>query len=189
MASENSNRVRMWSFRRAPREFQRLFPEGRDSDWVAHVPEPERDAVESSLLQWRPVYTVRFAKLADRSIVYFGAPRDALQLIGERGMLADPLPAGRERRAAVRVRIECPSQYATPQHVGFGHTIDMSSTGVAFTTETLLAQDAEVTLHVAWPVRLEGGGPVEFSAVGKLARAEPMKAAMQMDSVSFSIKD
>jgi len=178
----------MWSFGQAPPEFQTLFPEGRHSDWVVHVPESERHELEFPLLQWRPVYPVRSTELADRSVVYFGAPREALKLIAERGeRITTPLPPDQERRAAVRVRIECPSRYQTPKQAGSGYTIDMSSTGIAFTTETLLTRDAHVTLRVTWPVRLEGDVPVEFHAAGKLARSEPMKAAMQMDSVSFSI--
>ena len=190
MAFQVTGRVRMWSFYKSPREFQRLLLEGRDSDWVAHVPESERPAVESSFMLWRPVYPVRLVELKDGSAVYHGAPRLALELIAERGkLLIGPLPKGQERRTAVRVRIDCPTRYETPQQVGFGHTIDMSTTGVAFTTETLLARDTEVTLQMTWPVRLEGGVPVEFCAVGKLARSEPLKAAMQMDSVRFSIED
>ena len=190
MGPETPERVRMWSFGQAPREFQRLFPEGRDSDWVAHVPESERPAVESSLLQWRPVYPVRVAQLKDRSSVYHGAPREALELIVERGKLVSiPLPAERERRAARRVQMECASRYETSKQAGFGHTLDVSSMGIAFTTETLLAGDTEVTLRVAWPVRLESGVPVEFYAAGRLARAEPMKAAMQVDRMAFSIQD
>jgi len=180
----------MWSFYKSPREFQRLFLEGRDSDWVAHVPESERHAVESSLMHWRPVYPVRLVELKDRSAVFHGAPRLALELIAERSKpLIGPLPTGQERRAAVRVQIDCPTRYEALQQFGFGHTIDMSTTGIAFTTETLLARDTEVTLQMTWPVRLEGGVPVEFCAAGKLARAEPVKAAMQMDSVRFSIED
>lgn len=178
----------MWSFGQAPPEFRTLFPEGRDSDWVVHVPESDRHEVEFPLLQWRPVYPVRSTELADRSVVYFGAPREALKLIAERGeRIATPLPPGQERRTAVRVRIECPSRYQTPKQTGLGYTIDMSSTGIAFTTETFLARNTHVTLRVTWPVRLEGDVPVEFHAAGKLARSEPAKAAMQMDSMSFSI--
>jgi hypothetical protein len=189
MASETPKRVRMWSFRKAPPEFQRLFPEGRDSDWVAHVPESELPAVEPSLVQWRPVYGVRSVELKDRSVVSHGAPREALEMIAERGKpITGPLPEGQERRTAMRVQLECPSQYTTRDQMGFGHTIDMSRTGIAFTTEALLARDTEVTLRVTWPVRLEGGVPVQLYAVGKLARAEPTKAAMHMDSFGFSIE-
>lgn len=180
----------MWSFRQAPPEFQTLFREGKDTDWVAHAPESERQAIEPSLLQWRPVYPVQSAELADRSVVYHGAPREALDLIAEiDAPVAGSPSTGQERRTANRVAMTCPSRYKTPAEIGFGHTIDISTTGIAFTTESLLARNLEVTLRVKWPIRLESGAPVELYAVGKLARAEPMKAAMQIDSMSFSIEN
>lgn len=180
----------MWSFRQAPHEFQMLFREGRDTDWVAHAPEAERQAIESTLLQWRPIYPVQSTELADRSVVYHGAPREALDSIAERGApVIGSLSASQERRTGIRMAVSCPSRYKTPAKTGFGHTIDMSTTGIAFTTESMLARNTEVTLRVKWPIRLESGVPVELYAVGKLARAEPMKAAMRIDSMNFSIED
>lgn len=188
MSPETPKRVRTWPFRRAPVKFQKLFPSGSDLDWVAHVPESERDAVEPTVLQWRPVYPVRLAELADRSVVYLGAPRQAVDLCRGREIVTQPPPAGLERRMAPRVQMECPSRYETSTRTGFGHTIDLSSTGIAFTTETLLASNTKVTLDVNWPVRLEGDVPVEFHASGELVRVEPVKAAMQVDQVGFSIR-
>jgi hypothetical protein len=190
MASEKSERVRMWSFRQAPREFQTLFREGKDTDWVAHAPESERQAIEPSLLQWRPVYPVQSTELADRSVVYHGAPSDALDLIAEHGSpVTGSLSPSQERRKGIRVAMTCPSRYNTHTEIGFGHTIDISVSGIAFTTESLLARNTDVTLRVKWPIRLESGVPVALYAVGKLARAEPMKAAMQIDSMSFAIEN
>jgi hypothetical protein len=181
--------VRMWSFPQTPREFQTLFRQGKDSDWVAHVPKTERQSIESSLLQWRPVYPVQSIELEDRSVVYHGAPRMALELLTEHSMPGSrPLPPSQERRTGIRLQVAYPSRYMTPTQVGFGHTVDISRTGIAFTTETLLARNTGVTLRMRWPVRLEGGVPVEFHAVGKLARTEPTKAAMKIDGVSFSIE-
>ncbi len=142
----------MWSFRHAPREFRTLFREGKDTDWVAHAPESERQAIESSLLQWRPVYPVQLTELADRSVVYHGVPREALDLIAEHGLpVAGSLPANQERRTGIRVTNICPSRYRTSTELGFGHSIDMSTTGIAFTTESLLAGNTEITLRVKWP--------------------------------------
>ena len=178
----------MWSFRQAPPEFQNLFPEGRDSDWLAHVPETERHAVGPSMLKWRPVYPVNLAELVDRSIVYFGALSQATDRLSERlSSVMEPRSPGQERRSAVRVKFECPSRYETSTRVGSGHTIDMSSTGIAFTTETLLARNTKIALHVSWPIRLEGGVPVALYATGELVRAEPTKAAIQVDRIGFSV--
>jgi len=179
----------MWSFRQAPREFQMLFREGKDADWLAHAPESERPAIESSLLQWRTVYPVQSTELADRSVVYHGAPREALDLIAESGApVTGALFTSQERRTGIRVAMSCPSRYKTPAKTGVGHTIDISVTGIAFTTESLLARNSEVTLRAQWPIRLESGVPVELFAVGKLARVELMKAAMQIDNMGFSIE-
>lgn len=193
MASETPKRVRIWSFHQAPPEFRELFPEGGDADWVAYVPLAERPVLEPLLLRWRGVYPVRSTELPDRSVVYWGAPREAMRLITEQGKsVTDRTPAGNERRAAVRVQIVCPSRYEThsePRQVGLSYTIDMSKTGIAFTTESLLPANAEITLHVTWPVRLEGDVPVELHAAGRLARAEGMKAALQLDGMTFSVAE
>jgi PilZ domain-containing protein len=116
-----------------------------------------------------------------------------MQLIAKQGKSgASRPPAGRERRAGGRTQIVCPSRYEThsePRQAGTGHTIDMSDAGIAFTTESLLPPDAMITLHVTWPVRLEGDVPVELSATGRLARTEATRAALRLDSVSFSIAE
>jgi hypothetical protein len=116
-----------------------------------------------------------------------------MALITERGKpTGGHAPDDHERRAAVRVRIECPSRYETnsgPKQSGVGHTIDMSNTGIAFTTESLLPADAKLTLLVRWPVRLEGDIPIELHAAGRIARTEEMKAALEVDSISFAIAE
>jgi hypothetical protein len=193
MASETPNRIRMWSFDQVPSEFRELFPDGGNSDWVVYAPPDQRQVLEPSLLRWREVYSVRATELPDRSVVYWGAPRDAIRLIAERGkpLIGRP-PYGEERRAAVRVKLECPSRYETlsePKQAGVGHTIDMSTTGIAFTTESSLPANAQLTLQVMWPARLEGGVPVELHAAGRLARTEATMAALQLDNMNFSIAE
>jgi len=157
------------------------------------VPQDRRQFVEPVLLPWRRVYTVRSAELADGSVVYWGAPREALRTIAEQGKaVPGGAPDGHERRAAVRFRLECPIRYEThaePRQVGVGHTIDMSNTGIAFTTESLLPANVQLTLQVTWPVRLEGEVPIELHATGRLSRAEAMKAALQLENMSFSIAE
>lgn len=190
MASETLKRASMWPFRQAPPELRGLFPEGGDVDWVAYVPQSLREVLEPSLLRWRGVYPVRSAQLPDRSVVYWGAPREAIRLIAERGKsVTGRIPTGIDRRAAFRVQIACSSRYEThsePKQVGLSRTIDMSDTGIAFTTESLLPANTEVTLHVTWPKRLEGDVPVELHAAGRLARSEAMRAAIQLESMRFS---
>jgi PilZ domain-containing protein len=190
MASETPQRVSIWSFHLAPPDFRELFSEGGDADWVVYVPPAQRRIVEPSLLRWRDVYPVRSVELTDRSVVYCGAPREAMQMITKKGKsVVGPTP-DKERRAADRVQIVYPIRYEThtqPKQIGMGHTIDMSNGGIAFTTESFLPANAPVTLHVAWPVRLDGTVPIELIAAGRLARTEAMRAALQLDRLSFSI--
>jgi hypothetical protein len=71
--------------------------------------------------------------------------------------------------------------------MGAGRVIDMSSSGVFFTTESLLRRNTRVALHVAWPVRLDGDVPVELFAEGKLVRTERTRAALQYDRIAFRV--
>ena len=186
----------MWRFSQAPLEFRELFPEAEDSDWVAHVPQSLRQALEPMLLRWNAVYPIHSAVLTDQSVVYCGAPRQALEFLAKhshliaRADLNSDFNNGEERRTAVRVQLVCPSRYEThtePKQIGTGHTIDMSNSGIAFTTESLLPTNVKGTLHMKWPARLPGNVPVELRAVGRLARTEVRSAALQLDSVGFAI--
>jgi hypothetical protein len=185
---ETPKRVSIWSFHQAPPEFRESFPESGPHDWVVYVPLAERPIMEPSLLRWRDVYPVRSTELPDQSAVFCGAPSEAMRLIVEQGHSINGRK-GTDRRAAARVPIAYPSRYelSEPKQSGMGRTIDMSSAGIAFTTESLLPPNARVTLHVEWPVRLDGNVPVELHASGRLARSESTRAAMQLESVSFSV--
>jgi hypothetical protein len=157
------------------------------------VPAPERLTVEPYLIRWRPVYPVASMELSDQSVVYCGAPEESLHLIRKRGRPARGLPPGKaERRAEVRVQLEWPSQYQThgeSKQTALGHTIDWSRAGVSFTTDGLLSTDTNVTLHVAWPIRLAGDVAVQFRAHGRVVRVEETKAAMQVEEISFAVLD
>ena len=190
MAADTGNRIQMWPFRRAPVDFQSLFSSGAEADWLVHVPAVERELAESLLLRWQRIYPVERRELADGNWIYWGAQTEALASLVQWGTATGDSPAGQERRAGTRVRIACPTRYETPaepKHSGRGQTIDIGSGGIAFTTESWLPSDAEVIVRVTWPVPLEGDVPVELRAVGKLARAEPMKAALRMEDLTFSI--
>jgi hypothetical protein len=190
MAPNVRQQVRIWPFRQTPPEFRVLFPESGGEDWVAHVAEPALTAVERALLRWHRIYPVRSVVLPDGSRVYCGAPRQAMAAIAELGEPAGPPSLGDERRDAPRVRLECLTRYetaTTPKKIGMGHTVDMSRSGISFTTESLLDENSKVTLSVAWPVTLEGDIRVELHAVGRLVRAEATRAALRLETMNFGI--
>ncbi len=190
MAEDSLQRVRIWRFCGAPPEFQQLFPDAQGYDWIAHAAALENEIIGPSLLGWRSIHPVKTVTLADGSTVFWGAPSAAVASIAALGKpAAETSPTGAERRTAVRIRIDCPARYEThsePKRMGEGHTIDISVSGIGFTSESLLALGASITIHIGWPIRLEGGIPVELRAVGRIVRADLTRAAMQVDETGFS---
>ncbi len=167
--------IREWFFRSAPRRFQEeLFPKGQDLDWLVHVPKTFVHSAESLLLRWQPLHPVTSVRLPDGSSVYLGAPSEAVNLLADKYPRPSAAPpSGRERRSTVRIPIQCPGRYevhSRPRQTGVGLTIDMSSSGVLFTTESELPVNGKVTLHVAWPTRLEPDRIVELRAAGTVTR-------------------
>ncbi|MDP8988769.1 MAG: PilZ domain-containing protein [Acidobacteriota bacterium] len=169
-----------------------LFLEGNNADWVASVPEPLASVIEPHMLRLRKLHPVSSVRLADGSIVYWGAPRESMTSLADQYLQSDVVaPPDRERRSGVRVPLACAMRYETGslahKKTGEGTVIDISSSGVAFTTESSLHNRARVALHIQWPVRLEEDVPVELFATGKVVRAEQTKAAIQYDQIAFKI--
>jgi hypothetical protein len=71
---------------------------------------------------------------------------------------------------------------------GVGHTLDIGSGGILFTTEQRLPVGRLVELAVNWPVRLGGVCPLQFVAVGKVVRSEATKAAVQIERYEFKTR-
>ncbi len=185
-------RIRLWPFRKAPARLKAIFDEGRDTDWVAIVPDSITSVIEPYFLRLRQLHPVSSVRLPDGSAVYWGAPRESIALVQTQHPLPSAAPPpDKERRIGVRVPLECAMWYETgsPAHHrrGQGRVLNMSSTGVAFTTESLLRRNTRVALHVQWPLRLEADVPVELFASGKIVRAEPSRAALAFDQISFRL--
>jgi PilZ domain len=182
-------RIRLWRFREAPVRFQELFPEGKDPDWIASVPEPLADLSETQFLRWRKLYPVSSMRLPDGTAVHWGAPRESVNLIADRYAQPASAPTDlRERRAGVRIPLGCSARYQagpSSMQTGIGHIIDMSSSGAAFTTGSLLPPGSIAALYIPWPISLDDGVPVELHAVGKVVRGDETRAALQFDRVAF----
>ena len=89
----------------------------------------------------------------------------------------------------MRVRLGCQARYQTgssgkPQ-TGIGRIIDISSSGAAFTTDSLLRPGTRAAIYIPWPISLDGDIPVELHAAGKVVRGEETSAALQFDRVAF----
>ncbi|MBM3746033.1 MAG: hypothetical protein FJW34_09555 [Acidobacteria bacterium] len=97
--------------------------------------------------------------------------------------------AGRTRRGAMRFPIEQPVCYKViSRHsmaTGHGKTLNMSSAGVLFTTESPLAPGERVELAVHWPAQLDHKHPLKLVARGRVVRVADSAAAIVVENHEF----
>lgn len=96
----------------------------------------------------------------------------------------------RDRRAADRFPIEREVRYRVlgrrgSEQVGVGKTLNMSSSGVLFTTESLLLPGRKLEIAISWPAQLDNKCPLKFVARGRVVRSEPGVAAIEIQQYEF----
>ena len=98
-----------------------------------------------------------------------------------------------ERRLCRRLPITQPVRYKIQgdrkgtEQIGLGKTLDMSSSGVLFTTEPSLPQGERIELAVDWPVTLDGVR-LELIMWGHVVRADDTRAAMYVEKYEFKTR-
>ncbi|MCC7017978.1 MAG: PilZ domain-containing protein [Rhodospirillales bacterium] len=95
-----------------------------------------------------------------------------------------------DRRTSHRLPIEREVRYRvfSGRNVtitGMGKTLNISSGGVLFTTETQLPKGERVELSVSWPAQLNDSLPLKLVALGRLVRCEESKAALAIERYEF----
>ena len=94
-----------------------------------------------------------------------------------------------ERRSADRFPISRELRYKVlerrGQTVGKGTTLNISSSGVYFTTEHTLLPAEKIELAVSWPAQLDNRCSLKFLARGRVVRAESGRAAVEIDHYEF----
>src|SRR5262249_38688328 len=99
-----------------------------------------------------------------------------------------------DRRASNRLPIERDVKYRvlggkrTVKQVGSGKTVNMSSGGVLFTTESALPEGERVELAVSWPAQLNDTLPLKLVAVGRLVRTDETQAAISIERYEFKTR-
>jgi hypothetical protein len=84
-----------------------------------------------------------------------------------------------DRRGAQRFSIELKVHYRLRlnpegyEGYGYGWTVNISRSGVLFTTEQLLPPGCGADIHIDWPVNLDGKHPLTFLAHGSIVRSGP----------------
>ncbi len=96
----------------------------------------------------------------------------------------------RDRRAADRFPIARELRYRVLDgretvEVGCGETINMSSSGILFTTEHEIGPGRRLEVSVSWPAQLDDRCALKLVAKGRIVRSEPGKAAMAIEKYEF----
>ena len=95
-----------------------------------------------------------------------------------------------ERRAKRRFKIQQDVRYKllygrNLAETGTGRTVEVSSSGVYFTTETTLAVGLPVELSMQWPALLNDTCPMKLMIYGCVVRSDANAAAITIDRYEF----
>jgi hypothetical protein len=94
-----------------------------------------------------------------------------------------------ERRLTDRFPIENDLRYellvAKSSRTGNGRTLNMSSGGMLFTTESRLPPGERVEISVEWPAQLNENCALTLVALGKIVRSQGQTAAIRIERYDF----
>jgi len=95
-----------------------------------------------------------------------------------------------ERRIANRFPIEREVHFRTIgkrklAECGLGQTINISSSGVLFTTDRLLRPGNRVEVAISWPAQLNASVALQLVAQGRIVRSDEGKAAIKIQHYEF----
>jgi hypothetical protein len=95
-----------------------------------------------------------------------------------------------ERRHSDRFPIEREVRYRVlnkrgGEEAGDGRTINISSSGVLFTTGQMLLPGRRLELSISWPVQLDNKCALKLVARGRVIRLEPGRTAIEIQQYEF----
>jgi len=98
-----------------------------------------------------------------------------------------------DRRSAKRLAIERDVQYRVltrrdGEPEGTGKTLNMSSSGVLFTTDQTLLPGRRMELSISWPAQLDNKCALKLVARGRVVRFEGNAAALEILQHEFRTK-
>ena len=101
-----------------------------------------------------------------------------------------PKIASAERRSCQRFAITLQVHYTVvgtrgPMETGSGCTIDLSSSGLSFTSDRPLPIGQKLHLSIDWPALLNGGVQLQLIMSGEVVRANETTAALQIQRHEF----
>ena len=95
-----------------------------------------------------------------------------------------------DRRSKRRYPIELPVQYKIMKNylvlgMGSGNSLDLSSGGIAFTSNEPLKIGSYLELSIGWPVLLNQSCPLKLVASGRVVRSDRNRTAISLDRYEF----
>jgi len=98
--------------------------------------------------------------------------------------------ANTERRASTRFPVTLEVRYTTsgllgPVKMGTGRTIDLSSSGLSFITDTPLLTGQKITAYIDWPALLDGDIKLQLVIWGVVVRTNGPEVALQIQGHDF----
>jgi hypothetical protein len=94
------------------------------------------------------------------------------------------------RRSKQRFAIDLPLTYKFVKNylvtsTGTGQTLDISSSGIAFTTNETINIGTHLELSISWPVGLNANCRLKLVIEGRVVRSDGGSAALRMDRHEF----
>ena len=71
------------------------------------------------------------------------------------------------------------------QPVGNGHTLDISSGGIAFAIDREVPFETYIELSISWPVLLHNDCPMQLIVFGRILRSKPGRSVCTVDKYEF----
>jgi hypothetical protein len=95
-----------------------------------------------------------------------------------------------ERRTSDRFPIEREVRYRvlnkrSNHEEGAGRTVNISSSGILFTTDQLLVPGKRLELSISWPAQLDNKCQLKLVARGRVTRLEQGRAAVEIQQYEF----
>ena len=95
-----------------------------------------------------------------------------------------------ERRHSDRFPIEREVRYRvlnkrSGEETGDGRTINISSSGVLFTSDQVLLPGRRLELSISWPAQLDNKCALKLVARGRVVRFEPGRTAIEIQQYEF----
>jgi len=105
-------------------------------------------------------------------------------------MQSNPQEGNTDRRGAARFPVVREVRYKIlsrkrVDEAGFGSTINMSSSGVLFSTDRALRPGMRLEVSISWPVALNGQVPLKLVARGRVVHSGEGIAAIEMSQREF----